>query len=77
MSLANISSYLPIQSGLEELVAFIRIAKAVQATDMGQTEPIQVTDKLGNQLQATIPKLILSTDHFPHDFVDNPMSLNL
>ena len=77
MSLANISSYLPIQSGLEELVAFIRIAKAVQATDMGQTEPIQVTDKLGNQLQATIPKLILSKDHFPHDFVDNPMNLNL
>lgn len=77
MSLAGISKYSPIEAGLEELVAFIRIAKAIQATDMGQTEGIVVTDKHGNQLQATIPKLLLTKDHFPADFLDNPMGLNL
>ena len=68
---------MPIQAGLEELVAFIRIAKADKATDIGQTELILVNDKFGNQLQATIPKLILTTEHFPQDFIDNPMALAL
>ena len=52
---------MPIQAGLEELVAFIRIAKAVKATDIGQTELILVNDKFGNKLQATIPNLIFTT----------------
>jgi hypothetical protein len=77
MSIASINNYMPIQAGLEELVAFIRIAKAVKATDIGQTELILVNDKFGNQLQATIPKLILTTEHFPQDFIDNPMALAL
>lgn len=77
MSIASINNYMPIQAGLEELVAFIRIAKAVKATDIGQTELILVNDKFGNQLKATIPKLILTTEHFPQDFIDNPMALAL
>lgn len=77
MSLATISDYIPIQAGLEELVAFVRIAKAVKATDIEQTEIILVKDKTGNQLQATIPKLILTAEHFPQNFIDNPTALAL
>lgn len=65
LSLAQISQYLPIHSGLEGLVAYIRIAKVLNATEINEKkEQILCYDKYGNTIQATIPLLMLSEHLF-------------
>lgn len=65
MTLASIAEINPIQAGLEELIAYLRIAKSVGATALEQTEQLVVRDKQANTLQATIPTFLLSADLFP------------
>lgn len=65
LSLAQMSQYLPIHSGLEGLVAYIRIAKMLNATEVNtQKEQIICYDKQGYAIQANIPLFMLSENLF-------------
>lgn len=65
LSLAQMSQYLPIYSGLEGLVAYLRIAKMLNATEIKeQKEQLICYDKQGHTIQAKIPLLILSENLF-------------
>lgn len=70
MTLAGLFQEHPIESGLEELVAYLRVAKSVKATDLGKTERVIVGDKNGVQLTATVPTFVLSAELFPDNLDD-------
>lgn len=66
MSIAHLTRELPLKAGLEELVAYLRIAKAIKAPQLiEQTEQVQFQDKSGVMLQASIPTYYLSAELFP------------
>jgi hypothetical protein len=65
MTLAALAQQHPLEMGLEELVAWLRVAKAVKATELDEKETIMVTDKQGVQLNAVIPGYLLSAAMFP------------
>jgi phage FluMu protein gp41 len=67
LSVAGIIEHQPITKGLEELVAHLRIAKAVGATRLEQKEEVIFTDKNGTKLKASIPAYLLSVDLFPNN----------
>ena len=68
MSLGALISLHPIYLGLEELVAFLRVAKAVKANQLDQQhEQIAFQDKNGVCLQARIPKFYLTSTLFPEN----------
>ncbi len=67
MTIASIVSRHPMQSGLEELVAYLRVAKSVGATTLEDKEELEILDKQGIRLRASIPKYLLSADLFPND----------
>lgn len=66
MSIAHLTQEHPLQAGLEELVAYLRIAKAIKAPQLTeQNEQIQFYDQHGVCLQASIPTYCLSAELFP------------
>jgi len=65
MTIASVVARQPMNSGLEELVAYLRVAKAVGATTLDEKESVEVLDKQGVHLKAAIPKYLLSADLFP------------
>lgn len=65
MSIAHLTQEHPVQAGLEELVAYLRIAKAIKAPQMQHTEQVELKDRSGVHLQASIPVYYLSADLFP------------
>lgn len=65
LTLAKVSELQPITAGIEELVAGLRVAKAINAPISEDTEFITLSDKQGNQLKAKIPCVYLSADLFP------------
>lgn len=65
MTISALSRYQPLQAGLEELVACMRVARAVHATDLNTTELVEVYDKQGVRIRASIPGLLMSADLFP------------
>ncbi len=67
MTIAAIAALNPLNAGLEELVAYLRVAKSVGATSLAAKEYLQVSDKQGLRLQATIPTLLLSAELFPEN----------
>lgn len=67
MSIARLADYNPLTSGLEELVAYLRIAKAVEATTLNEKEDVIVVDRQGVKLKASIPIYLLSAELFPED----------
>lgn len=67
MSISGLANQNPLKSGLEELVAYLRVAKAIGATELDQKEKVAVTDKYGVTLKASIPTYLLSADLFPED----------
>ena len=67
LSIAGVADRNPLQSGLEELVAYLRVAKAVGATMLEQKENVALTDKQGSVLKATIPTYLLTAELFPED----------
>jgi hypothetical protein len=69
-TLAGISRHYPVQSGLEELVACLRVAKAIGATALGNNEELHITDKKGHRLKATVPVLLLQAEQFPANLED-------
>lgn len=67
MSIAGLAAKNPLNSGLEELVAYLRVAKAVGATALEQKENVALMDKQGVMLKASIPTYLLTLDLFPED----------
>lgn len=67
MTIASVVSRQPMKSGLEELVAYLRVAKSVGAAILDEKENIEFMDKQGVRLKAAIPKYLLSADLFPDD----------
>ncbi len=67
MTIASLAELHPLNSGLEELVAHLRVAKAVGAASLESKETIVLRDKQGTAIQASIPTLLLTADLFPED----------
>ena len=67
MTIASVVSKHPMTSGLEELVAYLRVAKSVGATTLEDKETVEFLDKHGVRLKASIPKYLLSADLFPEN----------
>lgn len=67
MTIAGLVSHNPLCFGLEELVAYLRVAKAVGAAELGNKEEVMVADKNDATLNALIPTFLLSRDLFPED----------
>ncbi|WP_256829761.1 DUF3375 domain-containing protein [Pseudomonas sp. Pse1] len=67
MTVAGIVNHRPITGGLEELVAHVRIAKAVSAVMLEHPECLVVVDRAGNGIRANIPALLMSAEQFPTD----------
>lgn len=67
MTIASIIKVNPLESGLEELVAYLRVAKSVGASRLEEKETVEFSDKEGALLQATIPTFLLGEDLFPKD----------
>ena len=65
MSLSKLIQLQPIEKGLEELVAYVRIAKAVKATHLNQTEQITFKDQNGALFKAKVPLYLLDSTDFP------------
>ncbi|NOX08760.1 MAG: DUF3375 domain-containing protein [Gammaproteobacteria bacterium] len=65
MTIASVVSMHPMKSGLEELVAYLRVAKSVGATTLEDKEDLEILDKQGVRIKASIPKYLLSADLFP------------
>jgi len=65
LSIAGLLREAPIAAGLEELIAHLRIARAVGATELDSQERVLVTDRKGDAVTATIPQLLLHADLFP------------
>lgn len=73
LTIAGLVEKKPINFGLEELVAYLRIAQHIQATDLNEKESIIIQDKQGIQIKAILPKYLLSASLFP----DNLEELSL
>lgn len=67
MTIASVVSRHPLTSGLEELVAYLRVAQSVGATTLGDKEEVNMVDKQGIRLKASIPKYLLSAELFPEN----------
>lgn len=69
MTIGSVVKRLPMTSGLEELVAYLRVAKAVEAPHLTGTltekETVEIIDKQGIRLNASIPTYLLSVALFP------------
>ena len=67
MTIASIAKTTPMNSGLEELIAYLRVAQAVKAPLLPEKEQVTIKDKEGIYLQANIPAFLLSADLFPEN----------
>ncbi|WP_341325636.1 DUF3375 domain-containing protein [Methylotuvimicrobium sp. KM2] len=65
LSIAGLVARQPIQAGLEELIAFLRVARAVGATELQGRETVEIKDRNGQRLKADIPHYLLSAEQFP------------
>ncbi|PHM28527.1 DUF3375 domain-containing protein [Xenorhabdus budapestensis] len=65
MTIASIVIHNPIGAGLEELVAYLRVAKSIGMVSLEENESVEIKDKQGVHLRASIPTFILSADLFP------------
>ncbi|WP_119395080.1 DUF3375 domain-containing protein [Salinibius halmophilus] len=69
-SIGEVIQNRPVQAGIEELVAHIRVAKAVNAVRLEQTETVQISDKTGATLEVQIPTFLLRAEDFPDQLSD-------
>lgn len=67
MTIGTIANSHPLNAGLEELIAYLRVAKSVGATLLPKKETVAIKDKQGICLQASIPVFLLSADLFPEN----------
>lgn len=73
MTIGGLLDATPIDAGLEELVAHLRVAKAVGATEFDEKERVLVMDRQGHRITATIPRLMLHAGLFPSRLKDLPL----
>ena len=73
LSVAQVAAHRPVTSGLEELVAYVRIAKATKAVELDSCESVGVTDRTGQRINVRVPYLLMAADNFP----DKPEDLGL
>jgi len=59
-----------LDAGLEELVAYLRVAKNVGGALLENNERVVIQDRQGAYLQATIPCYQLSSEMFPMDLTE-------
>jgi hypothetical protein len=67
MTVGEIIRHRPIRGGLEELVAHVRVARAVDAVVLDKEESLLVPDRKGAVIKATVPGLMMTADKFPTD----------
>ncbi len=67
MTIASIAKINPLSAGIEELVAYLRVARSVNAASIAEKETINVRDKEGVLLTASVPTFFLSADLFPEN----------
>ena len=65
LSIGALIEQQPIRAGLEELVACLRVARAVKATELQGRETVLIKDRSGEPLKAEIPHFLLSAEQFP------------
>jgi hypothetical protein len=65
LSVAAVIEQRPVKAGLEELVACLRVARAVGATELNGRETVSIADRQGRRFKAEIPHYLLSADKFP------------
>ena len=65
LSIAGLVQHRPVRAGLEELVSYVRVAKAIRATELEEKESVIIEDRQGNKLKVSVPTLLLSADLFP------------
>ncbi|MGV0036770.1 MAG: DUF3375 domain-containing protein [Candidatus Azotimanducaceae bacterium WSBS_2022_MAG_OTU7] len=70
LSISGLTRANPLESGLEELVAYLRVAKAVNATVLDKKEEVIVPDRHGIDLSASIPTYVMSRELFPANLDD-------
>lgn len=65
---ATISQLIPAcskQQGLEELVAFVRVAVATDSVRLPEQEEVELVDRDGTRLRASVPGYLLDANTFP------------
>ncbi|MFC6685754.1 DUF3375 family protein [Marinobacter koreensis] len=65
MTIAGLLRHHPVNAGLEELVAYVRVAKSVKAAQLEDMERVELADKSGARFRATVPTFVLSAELFP------------
>jgi len=70
MSIASIATKNSVNAGLEELIAYLRVAKSVGATMLDDQESIEIKDKHKGSIKVSIPVFLLSVDLFPENLND-------
>jgi len=69
LTVKGLTEYIPIEEGLEELVAHLRVAASVSATRLVEKEDIVLKDKNGEEFKATVPGYLMNAGMFP-DTID-------
>ncbi len=70
LTIASLVKHRPLTAGLEELVAHLRVAQAVGATQLEAKESVIVEDRHGKTLRASIPGYLLHAEQFPQPLED-------
>ncbi|WP_205827899.1 DUF3375 domain-containing protein [Microbulbifer sp. SH-1] len=69
-TIAGLTAARPINAGLEELVACLRVARAIDAPRLPEQESITVNDRRRGAITATIPRYMLHADLFSQKLED-------
>jgi len=69
-SIAALARAKPLSAGLEELVACLRIARAINAPCLPERESVTVADRRRGPIRATIPLYMLDAKLFPERLED-------
>jgi hypothetical protein len=70
MTLGEVIEMRPLTAGIEELVAHVRIAQAVNAPREESTESLTILGQDGARLRATIPTYVLTPELLPAQIED-------
>jgi hypothetical protein len=73
MTLGDVIAMRPLTTGLEELVACLRVAQAVNAPREEGTESVVVMGREGTALRAKIPTYVLTPELLPGHVEDLPL----
>jgi hypothetical protein len=73
MTLGDVIAKRPLTTGLEELVACLRVAQAVKAPREEATESVLVMGREGTALRAKIPTYVLTPELLPRNVEDLPL----